>query len=109
MLGLQSSVNVEEAALESWVREELMSLVGIPSPSGREHAAIAWLEQRAGALGLPVHLVPTPGGAPNLVLGGTGDPLLVLVAHVDTVDPPWGVSGAVEVDGHELRGLGAVD
>jgi acetylornithine deacetylase len=109
MLGLQSSVNVDDSTAEKWVREELATLVGIPSPSGREEAIIRHLEARADELGLPARLVETPGGVPNLVLGSAAQPVLVIVAHVDTVEPPWGVNCEVEVDGHELRGLGAVD
>ena len=73
MLGLQSSVNVDDSTAEEWVRNELSALVGIPSPSGSEAAIIRHLETRAGELGLPVRRVPTPGGIDNLVLGG-GDP-----------------------------------
>src|SRR5258708_3701535 len=106
MLGLQSSVNVIDSTAETWVRDELAALVGIPSPSGQEQAIIGWLEARARELEIPVRLVETPGGVPNVVLGSTADtPLLAIVAHADTVAPPWGVVCDVELEGHELRGL----
>jgi acetylornithine deacetylase len=87
----------------------LVRLVGIPSPSGEETAVVDYLEARVGELGLPVRRHPVAGGADNLVVGCPFDPVLALVAHVDTVRPTWEWDGRARVEGDEVWGVGAVD
>lgn len=77
-------------------------LVAIPSISGQEGEAVAWLVERMTALGLSAHV----DGAGNAVgILGTGSPQTVLLGHIDTVpgDLP------VRVEGGVLHGRGAVD
>jgi LysW-gamma-L-lysine carboxypeptidase len=82
--------------------ELLEALVGIPSPSGGEGAAVRFLVERLAALGFDAEI----DGAGNAVgrLGGAG-PRLLLLGHIDTV------TGAVPVErrGDRLYGRGTVD
>jgi acetylornithine deacetylase len=121
-------VSIDAAALAADVGE----LVQIPSVTGHERAALAWLAQRAGELGLGAELVEHdlaalrahpdhPGEeAPrtelltlSVTLPGSAPGRLCLNGHVDVVGPgsvpwrhgPW--SGAI-ADGH-VQGRGSVD
>ena len=80
----------------------LENLLKIPSTSGNEAAAAAFLVARMTELGIEAHV----DGAGNAVgdTGGTG-PLVVLLGHIDTVP------GAIPVRVEEglLYGRGAVD
>ena len=111
---------------------DLAALVRVPSVTGQERDALAWLARRAGELGLEAELVEHdlaalrahpghPGEeAPRtelltltVTLRGTLPGRICVNAHVDVVAPgseawrhgPW--SGAIE-DGH-LHGRGSVD
>ena len=88
-------------------RRELVDLVAIHSPSGKEHDAVDHLEARCEAWGLPVARVPVEGAGDDLLIGWSSRPALLLTAHIDTVTPTWswdaGLAGGV------VRGLGAAD
>jgi acetylornithine deacetylase len=121
-------VTIDPAALA----RDLAALVRIPSPTGQEREALAWLAQRAEALGLEAELVEHdlaalrahpghPGEeAPrtelltlDVSLRGTLPGRLCVCGHVDVVAPgherwrhgPW--SGAI--DGGCVHGRGSVD
>ncbi|HZB74904.1 MAG TPA: M20/M25/M40 family metallo-hydrolase [Solirubrobacteraceae bacterium] len=116
----------------SVLAEDLAALVRIPSVTGREREALAWLCRRAGELGLERQLTEHDLGALRahpahpgeeaprtelltlaITLHGTLPGRIALDGHVDVVGPgtepwrhgPW--SG--ELHGGELHGRGAVD
>jgi acetylornithine deacetylase len=121
-------VSVDPAALAADVGE----LVQIPSVTGQERAALTWLAQRAGELGLGAELTEHdltalrahpghPGEeAPrselvtlSVTLPGSAPGRLCLNGHVDVVGPgsePWrhGPWSGVVADGH-VHGRGSVD
>jgi acetylornithine deacetylase len=90
-------------------RELLADLIGIPSPSGGEGAIIDHLEAWAGEHGLSSRRVPAENGRESLVLGASADPVLAIVAHVDTVTATWPDATDPRCEGNVVRGLGAVD
>jgi acetylornithine deacetylase/succinyl-diaminopimelate desuccinylase-like protein len=98
---------VNDADAHDWVARELLALVEIDSPSGKEHEVVEHLADRCRAWDLPVSRLPVDGAADDLVVGGTLEPALVLTAHVDTVVPTWSWTAGV-ADGL-VRGLGATD
>lgn len=61
--------------------EFLSALSGIPSPSGMTGEAVAWLERKAAAAGIPTTLTNKGG----LLAGEIDSPDLVVAAHVDTL------------------------
>jgi len=72
-------------------RRELLRLVSIPSPTGREQALLAYLEARLESLGLVPFWQPVEENRANLIWRGADPPKLLLTAHADTVpvdDPP---------------------
>ena len=75
--------------------------------SGKEHDAVDHLEARCEAWGLPVARLPVDGAADDLLIGWSGEPALLLTAHIDTVTPTWPWEAAL--DGDVVRGLGAGD
>lgn len=80
----------------------LQGLVAIPSVTGSEAAAVAWLQQQARADGLRV----IEDAAGNFIAeAGTGPRTLLFVGHIDTVP---GVI-PVRVEAGALWGRGAVD
>lgn len=80
----------------------LQGLVGIPSPSGSEAEAVAWLCDQMTALGYDA----APDGAGNAVgTRGEGPQEILLLGHIDTV--PGHVP--VEVVDGALYGRGTVD
>jgi len=83
--------------------ETLRDLVAIPSFSGREQAAAAYLAERMARLGYAVRV----DDAGNVVgeIGGQDGPLVMLVGHLDTVR---GTLPVREADG-VLYGRGTVD
>lgn len=97
----------DEAAL-AWAREQLVTLVEIPSVSGDEHAVADHLERVAVDLGLAVRRQEVPGYGPNLLVGAE-DARLMLTAHMDTVAASWDWDGRAVVDGDVVHGLGALD
>lgn len=92
-----------------WARDELVRLVEIPSPSGEEGAIVDYLEDRVAGLGLPARRDTVAGACDNLVVGRSAEPLVALVAHVDTVKPDWEWDGRAKVKGRTIWGLGSVD
>ena len=93
----------------AWIRDELLRLVAIPSPSGDEAAVVAHLEELASQLGLPTHLEPVAGCGPNLIVGWHPRPRLLLSAHTDTVTATWDWPSKIRVDGSLVYGLGSQD
>lgn len=82
--------------------ELLHGLVSIPSVSGDEAAASRWLAGRMNELGFSAN-VDAAGNAVGTI--GEGDPLTVLLGHIDTVP---GVI-PVQIEDGRLWGRGAVD
>jgi len=97
----------DRQALE-WAASELVELVNIRSYSHQESEFVAHLSERLGEQGWSVHPDPVEGSGPNLVVGETSRPTLLLTAHTDTITPGW-ECGAASVDGTVVRGLGAQD
>ena len=95
------------ADARAWVERELLDLVSIYSPSGKEHDAVDHLAARCATWGLPVARMPVDGAADDLIIGWSTRPALLLTAHIDTVTPTW--SWEASVDGDMVRGLGAGD
>jgi LysW-gamma-L-lysine carboxypeptidase len=83
-------------------RELLFRLVGIPSPSGEEGEAAAYLRDWMGAHGLDAEV----DGAGNAVGSkGTGEKEILFLGHIDTVPGTL----PVRLEGDLLYGRGAVD
>ncbi|HET6830565.1 MAG TPA: M20/M25/M40 family metallo-hydrolase [Solirubrobacterales bacterium] len=87
-------------------RDLLAELVEIPSPSGSEGQIVARIESLCADWGLASKRVGSETGRDSLVVG-TADPDLVIAAHVDTIDAPWGAKARIE--GDVVHGLGALD
>lgn len=92
-----------------WAIDELVRLIEIPSVSDHEHEAMAYLESRCRALGLPTQTQAIPGAGPNVVVSGSDHPALLLTAHIDTIVPTWIWDGRARVGGSVVHGLGAQD
>ena len=88
-------------------RELLVELVDIPSPSGREGAIVARIEELCAEWSLPVARIRSEIGRDSLVVGARNEPGLAIAAHVDTIDAPWEAKAVV--DGDIVRGLGSAD
>ncbi len=93
------------------LRQTLMEMIDIYSPSGKEEDIQLYLEQRLAPAGIPVHRqVVEEDDRFNLIATmGQGEPALYLVGHVDTV-AAWDIDeyAAVEEWG-VVRGLGSAD
>ncbi len=92
------------------LRQTLMEMVDIYSPSGKEEDIQLYLEERLAASGIPVRRQVVEEERYNLVATmGRGEPALYLVGHVDTV-AAWDIDAyaAVEEWG-VVRGLGSAD
>lgn len=87
----------------------LVDLISIYSPSGGEGRVIYRLEDMASSYGLSARRVPAENGRDSLVLGASRDPVLAIVAHVDTITPTWSGATTAQVDGSVVKGLGAID
>lgn len=98
---------MNDAEARAWAERELVDLVAIHSPSGKEHDVVDHLEARCAAWGLPARRLPVDGAADDLVVGWSVRPSLLLTAHVDTVTPTW--PWEAMSDGEVVRGLGAGD
>lgn len=83
-------------------RDLLRELVSIPSPTGKEADAVAFLQDRAREDGLRVR---TDAAGNFVAEAGRGQRLVLWVGHVDTV--PGHIP--VRLDGDTLWGRGAVD
>lgn len=96
---------VDEARLAGLFRD----LVGVYSPSGKEEAALGFLEEFLARHGCPYGVQPVDEDRYNLILGRPDAPL-VFVGHVDTVDA-WDLEdiGPQDLPGGWVRGLGAAD
>ena len=90
-------------------RELLADLISIPSPSGGEGRIVDHLEDWARDNALSSRRVPAENGRESLVVGGHPDPVLAIVAHVDTVTPTWPAATTPRAEGNVMYGLGAVD
>lgn len=97
--------------LDAFLRDLLIRLIAIPSPSGEEGALLAFLEDWFRSRGFPVARFPVPDHPwPNLLIHPLPRPRLLITAHLDTIPPlnhprPY---EAVERDGR-IYGLGSVD
>ncbi|MEE4254931.1 MAG: M20/M25/M40 family metallo-hydrolase [Desulfuromusa sp.] len=92
------------------LRQTLMEMIDIYSPSGKEEDIQLYLEERLTATGIPVHRQIVEDERYNLITTmGKGEPSLYLVGHVDTVTA-WDIDDytAVEEWG-VVRGLGSAD
>ncbi len=92
------------------LRQILMDMIDIYSPSGKEEDIQLYLEELLAATGIPVRRQMVENERFNLVATmGPGEPALYLVGHVDTV-PAWDIEeyAAVEEWG-VVRGLGSAD
>jgi len=92
------------------LRQTLMEMIDIYSPSGKEEDVQLYLEERLAVAGIPVRRQVVEEERYNLVATmGRRDPHLYLVGHVDTV-AAWDIE---EYAAHEewgvVRGLGAAD
>src|SRR4051812_17874793 len=111
------------------VIDDVSTLVRLPSETGDERAALEWVVDRAGELGLRARLVEHDLGAVRagpgwpgeevarrellgaVVVRGDGPRRLALCAHVDTVAPgaePWAHGHGEIADGF-VWGRGSVD
>lgn len=81
----------------------LLPLVAIPSPSGQEAAAVAWLVARMASLGFSRSFVDPAGNAVGLL--GEGPRQIMLLGHIDTV--PGEIP--VRIEDGQLYGRGSVD
>ncbi|RMG97237.1 MAG: M20 family peptidase [Candidatus Dadabacteria bacterium] len=100
-----SGIEVEEARL----RDLFWSLVEVYSPSGKEEAVLAYLEEFLSEQGCPYGVQPVDENRYNLLLGNPDAPL-VFVGHVDTVDA-WDLEdyGPAEAEEDWIVGLGTAD
>ncbi len=92
------------------LRETLLDLLNIYSPSGKEEDIQLYLEELLSKAGFTVERQEVEQDRYNLrVTMGSGEPQLYLVGHVDTV-PAWDLEefGPVE-EGGVVRGLGSAD
>lgn len=92
------------------LRQTLIDMIDIYSPSGKEEDIQLYIESRLAAAGLEVTRQVVEEERYNLLATmGEGDPQLFLVGHVDTV-PAWNLEDycAAEEWG-VVRGLGAAD
>jgi len=92
------------------LRQTLLEMVDIYSPSGKEEDVQLYLEERLAATAIPVRRQVVEEERYNLVSTmGEGEPALYLVGHVDTVSA-WDIEeyAAVEEWG-VVRGLGSAD
>jgi len=92
------------------LRQTLMEMIDIYSPSGKEEDIQLYLEERLAKTGIPVSRQVVEEERYNLVATmGEGEPSLYLVGHVDTV-AAWDIDAyaAVEEWG-VIRGLGSAD
>lgn len=90
-------------------RSLLADLISIYSPSGGEAAIVDHLEAWAGEHGLSCRRVPAENGQESLVVGASPDPVLAIVAHVDTITPTWPDATVPRCEGNVIHGLGSVD
>ena len=92
------------------LRKNLIDLIDIYSPSGKEEDIQIHLEELLSEAGFAVERQEVDDDRYNLcVTMGHGEPLLYLVGHVDTV-PSWDLEGfgSQQKDGI-ISGLGSAD
>ncbi len=91
------------------LRQLFWSLVEIYSPSGKEEAALAYLEEFLSEQGCPYGVQPVDEDRYNLLLGDP-EAAVVLVGHVDTVDA-WDLEdyGPRDLGEGWIGGLGTAD
>ncbi|MBW2504468.1 MAG: M20/M25/M40 family metallo-hydrolase [Deltaproteobacteria bacterium] len=95
---------------KSRLRQTLLDMIDIYSPSGKEEDLQLYIEGRLKRAGFPVARQEVDGERYNLISKiGQGEPMLYLVGHVDTVSA-WDLEtySAIEEWG-VVRGLGAAD
>lgn len=93
----------------AWIKDELLRMLAIPSPSGDEAALVDHLVELASRLGFPTHLEPVAGCGPNLIVGWHPRPQLLLSAHTDTITPTWDWQSKIRADTNVVHGLGSQD
>lgn len=72
------------------LEEELLKLIEIPSPSGKEQELLNYLEARLVKLGFPPERQTAEADRFNLLVHPPGKPRFLLTAHIDTFSPPRG-------------------
>lgn len=87
-------------------RSLLAELVEIPSPSGAEGPIVERIEELCEGWGLAPERIGSETGRDSLLVGAS-KPELLIAAHVDTIDAPWGA--AARIEGDVVHGLGALD
>lgn len=87
-------------------RALLAELVDIPSPSGAEGRIVERIEALCAEWRLRAERISSETGRDSLLVGAS-EPELVIAAHVDTIDAPWGAGARIE--GDVVGGLGALD
>lgn len=109
-MNLQRLETVWEAIDGSRLRQTLIDMVDIYSPSGKEEDLQIYIQSRLEDLGLRVVRQAVEDERYNLYATFTDvDPMLVLVGHVDTV-PAWNLDEyCAEEEWGVVRGLGAAD
>ncbi len=92
------------------VRQTLIDMVDIYSPSGKEEDIQLYIEERLKTAGLEVTRQIVEEERYNLLATmGEGEPVMYLVGHVDTV-PAWNLDEYfAEEEWGVVRGLGAAD
>jgi len=92
------------------LRQTLMEMIDIYSPSGKEEDIQLYLEERLSASGLPIQRQEVEEARYNLISSmGAEEPSLYLVGHVDTV-AAWDLDQyAANEEWGVVRGLGSAD
>jgi acetylornithine deacetylase len=101
---------VWEKVDKSRLRQTLLDMIDIYSPSGKEEDLQLYIEGRLKRAGSPVARQEVDGERYNLISKiGQGEPTIYLVGHVDTVSA-WDLETySASEEWGVVRGLGAAD
>ena len=89
---------------------QLEALISIESPAPAEAALIDHVERELAAVGIPTQRFPLEAERDNLLASvGSGDPIICLNTHADTVPPSGKSQARPRREGERLYGLGACD